>query len=371
MNDFKTVIVIGNGFDLDAGLKTSYYDFARSRWWPFEKNATTGLAYYLNKERKNDWFDLETLLADYVKKGGVKQTYLFDEPDEDTICDRLSCINANQDCYFFKQLVLALNDYIYNENNKLVISQFAESCAGRFLKAISGLPCSVIYTFNYSNLEHFAMQIGVKDIEIKHVHGKVKEELWREILDEKENFESRGMTDKDIEKEFLQILNQASNKTDIILGIDDGIKLFDDGYNFLKKAYNHHYVSSQLMYDLLDAQNIIFFGHSLGQMDYHYFQEFFQRNSDLNKAKREHRKNIRFVTIPKSRHSILNQLGLINGGRVSPLFSMNDVKFVYTFDTNKKDANFEQKGFEDFLIEIDDWIKGYNTYIQSEDDIFN
>ena len=32
----KRTLVIGNGFDLDVGLKTRYIDFAESKWWPFK-----------------------------------------------------------------------------------------------------------------------------------------------------------------------------------------------------------------------------------------------------------------------------------------------------------------------------------------------
>ena len=31
----KTVLVIGNGFDLSLKMKTSYHDFAGSKFWPF------------------------------------------------------------------------------------------------------------------------------------------------------------------------------------------------------------------------------------------------------------------------------------------------------------------------------------------------
>lgn len=31
------ILIIGNGFDLDLGMKTSYKDFFNSRFWPFHK----------------------------------------------------------------------------------------------------------------------------------------------------------------------------------------------------------------------------------------------------------------------------------------------------------------------------------------------
>ena len=50
----KRTLVIGNGFDLDAGMKTSYSDFARSKFWPFsdakQYEGFDTLAYVLNEK---------------------------------------------------------------------------------------------------------------------------------------------------------------------------------------------------------------------------------------------------------------------------------------------------------------------------------
>ena len=31
------ILILGNGFDLGLGLKTSYRDFCNSKYWPFNK----------------------------------------------------------------------------------------------------------------------------------------------------------------------------------------------------------------------------------------------------------------------------------------------------------------------------------------------
>ena len=70
----KSVLIIGNGFDLDVGLKTRYVDFALSEYWPF-KNAKLyvgceTLAYTLNKKASLEkWFDVEEVLYEYARKG--------------------------------------------------------------------------------------------------------------------------------------------------------------------------------------------------------------------------------------------------------------------------------------------------------------
>lgn len=38
LQNYKTVFVVGNGFDLNLGLKTSYKDFMKSHWFSDIKN---------------------------------------------------------------------------------------------------------------------------------------------------------------------------------------------------------------------------------------------------------------------------------------------------------------------------------------------
>ena len=64
----KVILVIGNGFDMDLGWKTSYKSFAISDFWPF-KDDKKDLGGYLETHSKSDkWFDLEALLRSYSAK---------------------------------------------------------------------------------------------------------------------------------------------------------------------------------------------------------------------------------------------------------------------------------------------------------------
>lgn len=71
MNSKKeSILIIGNGFDIDLGLATSYRDFAKSTFWPFSEpladfNVKSGLMpksihdlmhYDLSS---SSWFDIE------------------------------------------------------------------------------------------------------------------------------------------------------------------------------------------------------------------------------------------------------------------------------------------------------------------------
>ena len=70
----RCTLVIGNGFDLDAGLKTSYNNFVSSRYWSFSQSIDVygqdTLASYLRKKSELDtWFDVEEALYDYSRSG--------------------------------------------------------------------------------------------------------------------------------------------------------------------------------------------------------------------------------------------------------------------------------------------------------------
>ena len=53
----NNILIIGNGFDLDLGLKTKYSDFAKSDFWPKAAVERSFLCQYLNQKKdKDEWF---------------------------------------------------------------------------------------------------------------------------------------------------------------------------------------------------------------------------------------------------------------------------------------------------------------------------
>ena len=97
------VLFIGNGFDLDLGLKTSYSDFIK--WEKFESlTDNNSLAKAIKKEHEiKKWIDLEAFLKNYI------------------ITQSTSDVFANKDDSYLKQEFYAiqdlLNKYIGNKSN--------------------------------------------------------------------------------------------------------------------------------------------------------------------------------------------------------------------------------------------------------------
>lgn len=66
----KIVLILGNGFDLDLGLETSYKNFWESEFCP--KGYPAPLIHHLNQRWQDDkeavkWYDLENEFLNYYK----------------------------------------------------------------------------------------------------------------------------------------------------------------------------------------------------------------------------------------------------------------------------------------------------------------
>lgn len=68
----KKILIIGNGFDIDLGLRTRYSDFAKSNIWEKLMGNTHGfdqdlLAALRKAKEKEAWFDIEKTMNEYVR----------------------------------------------------------------------------------------------------------------------------------------------------------------------------------------------------------------------------------------------------------------------------------------------------------------
>ena len=275
-SDDKRVLVIGNGFDLDLGWNTRFSDYANSKYWPVNQHGGSILS-YLEKQRKTaNWFDIEKEIGDYAS-GRYSNGH------------DLHAIDINTD--YFNQIVMGFKDYLLEEIKKPVDS---ESIAAIVLSEIlANQQFSSIYSFNYTDLYDIARRLHInKSFVYEHVHGSLKE-------------------------------------NDIIIGAPEDKEL-NKGYEYLYKTFNEHYKSNALIYDLNDAKEIVFFGHSLGPTDYYYFRSFFQTQCQDNLERTGAKKITIFTYDDASRISILNQLRVMNDKKTSLLVNKNDFKIHMT-----------------------------------------
>jgi len=324
MNRFKYdhMLVIGNGFDLNLGLPTSYRNFVESLI--FKKmyvkriqekrnqiKATPSLIDYLyGKKFYERWYDIEQALLEYVLRradGSFVNNVEEDKREYELVCQTL-----------VKYLVS-----LFKTGDDLKQSkEMARSSAGKLLKVFSS-ERNIIYSFNYTPIRLIINAvISHYSSDPVRVHGEIEEET---IF--KGNIKDNG----------------------IILGIEtNDLNEIAPNYTFLLKSNNPIYKSTCIASDLLKTEHVIFFGHSLNEMDFGYFKEYFgvlTSNTD---------KNRKLTIITKNKDSRVTLLDNLRKSKISvrDLFAHTNVKIILTDDIGKKKTDSNNL-FKELLKEIE------------------
>ena len=231
-------LIIGNGFDMDMGLPSKYSDFADSP--EFHDLARRMHDMFSEEERKNslvlqiqkasfnsNWFDIEEEIHKYV----VNHQSL----DENII----RMVRSE-----FDSLKKALANYLKRITSNFTADNSKLSTALHYRMRECPLTVTEIY-FNYTYPQLY-----------------IKLPIQREIFNGAQH--------------WVTFVHGSLKDNDIVLGCDlqKGEQVnrqlsFMYKYNQLKKA-NH------IARNILEAKEIIFFGHSINEMDFCYFREFFK-----------------------------------------------------------------------------------------------
>lgn len=322
---YDYMLVIGNGFDLNLGLHTTYRDFVNS--YTFKKiyvkrtkekcskrEAVPSILDYLyGKKFIEKWYDIEQALLEYVSPkpdGSFVNNVKDDKKDYELIC---------------KALIRYLAGLFVN--GAINIDQFNEmkkSAAGQILKVVKSKR-NILYSFNYTPINiitKIATYIDESKVPIVRPHGEITDE---------------------------SIIKAKVEDNSIILGIEtNNINSIAPDYSFLLKSNNPAYKSTHIASDLLQTRNVIIFGHSLNQMDFGYFREYFEyltQNTDRNRQ-------LTIITKDnKSRVSLLDNLRK-SGISVRDVFAHTNVEIILSDDIGKKDTESD-KLFCNLLEKID------------------
>lgn len=289
--DFKaikvsnTLLIIGNGFDLNWGLKTSYQDFINSTYWPFRKRCllSNGLGSYLTRKSHKYWFDLEQALKDYCIQ---KKTMFYAEFFEHRFDNWAITQNTLND---WRLIIESLYQYLLFAE-QLVITK--ESEASRLLRACceSMIPATIV-SFNYTDLNGLAKRIGINGCPSPHyVHGSLKN------------------------NNLVLGFNQSQNVPD---SFSKMIKSYQDGYNPVN-------LDSKLQ----SNDYIIIFGVSINQIDFPHFERLFAQIFNSQDRKK---KIWLIVYGQESERNNLNNISKLTGKSIHELkescyFTVVDVK---------------------------------------------
>ena len=227
------IMIIGNGFDLNLGLETSYQDFIKSKHFEVLCSDGNTLALYLSQKNSlNNWVDIEREITNY--SNDIKNTYETPSPAE--IKNHFGSLKA--------ALIEHLRESLQKDINQ-------ESKAFKMIQE-EIYDTDRIYNFNYTNsIFKIAEILGIpkEEIEEKHVyvHGSIDSE-------------------------------------DIIFGVEDDAKISSE-HIFFKKSYNINFVTSDIFQQLNSNNDAVLFGHSLGITDSSYFERYISDLKILGKNK--------------------------------------------------------------------------------------
>lgn len=269
--NFDAIIIVGNGFDLSLGLKTSYMDFINSDYFKqLIKDENKFSKHLTGVHTLQNWIDIENELKNYSKRIAHSDDNFFDE---------------------FKTLSNALVNYL----NNIEIPEFDKnSIAIKLIESVKNLT-TLIIDFNYTN-----------------IISKISEILNLDIYNEHSNIQ------------HIKI-HGTLEKKDIIFGVEDKADTLPK-HIFLKKSVNKSFQPIDFSNAILNSDNFVVFGHSLGATDHMYFEEYFKKSSIQSNTGRS--QNIVIYHYgEESYYNLFAQIDKLTMKRITKLKQLNTVIF--------------------------------------------
>lgn len=272
------LLIVGNGFDLSMGFKTSYGDFMKSSYFPHEE--TSSLCSYLHKQYEENmgWIDIENELSEYSR---ILTTKKLNAKKFNTILD----IDSLREEY--DELKSSLKFYLQEATKRA----FGPSPDNPAKRVIDQLPAdSKIISFNYTSIiermtrDRFCTSKG----NLLHIHGSL------------------------------------APYDDIVFGVEDSAKLSKE-HVFLYKAHSRHLKVQEFSDWLNSAERIIFYGYSLGDTDRQYFENFFRK---LCSSDNTYTELIFYYYGQASYDNLIWQLQVLTNHKLTQLQIQNKIEFI-------------------------------------------
>ena len=274
----ETLLIVGNGFDLSMGFKTSYGDFMKSSYFPNKETSTLCSYLYNQYEENMGWIDIEKELSEYSRMLTAKK---LNAKKYNTILD----IDSLREEY--DELKSSLKFYLHEETKRA----FDPSPDNPAKRVIDQLPAdSKIISFNYT--------------------GIIERLTWDKFKDSKGN--------------LLHIHGSLAPYDDIVFGVEDSAKLSKE-HVFLYKAHSPHLKVQEFSDWLNSAERIIFYGYSLGDTDRQYFENFFRK---LCSGDNTYTELIFYYYGQASYDNLIWQLQVLTNHKLTQLQIQNKIEFI-------------------------------------------
>ncbi|MBO1265081.1 bacteriophage abortive infection AbiH family protein [Proteiniclasticum sp. SCR006] len=302
LNDSATsLFIIGNGFDIMHGVKSSYYNFRDSIG---RKNILRfTLENYIRQE--DVWGNFEDGLAylDREMMLGTLDDWLddFDVPDEDD--DDFSAAD-----YFAAQDIATSQIYILTQELPKRFRKWISTLKPLSLsKPVDNIIKMDARYINFNYTEFLETIYGVPQENILYIHGDRRDKKNQLVLghghDIEEVFEEWYQANKN-RKEFQPRLLEKDRRYDhndnpVYLGyflkdetkgnwksqmrydaINNTVGLIEDYYENSAKKTSEVIIKNKSYFKSLEGiKNIVVIGHSLSKVDYPYFKEIIKYNT--------------------------------------------------------------------------------------------
>lgn len=274
----ETLLIVGNGFDLSMGFKTSYGDFMKSSYFPNKETSTLCSYLYNQYEENMGWIDIENELSEYSRMLTAKK---LNAKKYNTILD----IDSLREEY--DELKSSLKFYLHEETKRA----FGPSPDNPAKRVIDQLPAdSKIISFNYTSI--------------------IERLTWDKF--------------KDLKGNLLHIHGSLAPYDDIVFGVEDSAKLSKE-HVFLYKAHSRHLKVQEFSDWLNSAERIIFYGYSLGDTDRQYFENFFRK---LCSSDNTYTELIFYYYGQASYDNLIWQLQVLTNHKLTQLQIQNKIEFI-------------------------------------------
>src|SRR5574344_2011785 len=273
---YNSVIVIGNGFDINLGLPTKYTEFIKGQEFNKLLKNNNKLAEYLGaKTELQKWIDIENELKYYSSH-------------------KTSDNFRNE----FNLLCRALTSYINSINYNILDRK---STAYALIQEITNDDSTVILDFNYTQSTKYILR----------------------------NF---GNYSYDINNRLLKVHGEAS-ENNIIFGVEDKASIKKEDV-FLRKAYNKEYKALNFSKLFEHVDKLTFFGHSLGETDHTYFEKLFL--GCISPLANMSNKEFTFYHYGEEGYDgLMKQIDSLTGNNLTIFKQYNNVRFIDTYSQSK------------------------------------
>lgn len=348
----KIVLILGNGFDLDLGLKTSYKDFWESEFCP--KDYPAPLIHHLNQRWPDNldavkWYDLENELLNYYK--GLRNLKdgedILTEDEKDFLKDFSSYGFA---CHWYDDKIDLLQSLVdkgvllYRDRPIPAIGEHLKEDAlkspiWRDRKAL-GLIKEGLYKYLKSNEKPVPESLSVAFHLLLSISKCVDAGDTVSIYTfNYTRVQMRGHSLKDVPVNYM---HGSCEDGKIIVGTRDGTPI-EPEYDFLQKIMDDSFNPPDIVSALNTTDEVIIFGHSLGENDRQYFEQFFSQQANID----NHTKKSIFIFTrdDASKVEIKRALKSLTGDRLSVLMSINQPAIIRTGNLKA-----DQRILYDFLV---------------------